>query len=589
MNNRNNNYRRQNIHHNHRRRKKKSYIPRGYVYITTFIIVAFLVAGGFFVLKRYAPTKEHVSLTDYYAARFDNECAVILNGKYLQDTPLPSAIMNDGKVYLELGFVKENIDSGYVYDPAEITLRYATDKEVYTATLGSADYSIDKSNNTLSSPVLVAQNDGFFISTEYMQLLTDFQITAFSEPDRVVIETKDYDKEVTTAKKDTEIRKSNGVKSPILEDVKKGEKLNVVRVSNDKDWSVVVSEKGVIGYMKNNGFSDVEKEAVKANLPDRVYNHISLGKEVNLLWHQLKNVGSNAEIANVIATSGNVNVMSPTWFYLNDNNGGIASFASTDYVNYCHSNNIQVWGLVSNLENTEVDSTAVLNTTSKRDALVNNLIAQAITYGLDGINVDFEQLKVEAADGYVQFIKELSIKCEKNDIILSVDDYVPANFNTFYNRKQQANYADYVIIMGYDEHYSGSEEPGSVASKGWVEQGVKDTLEEVPAEQVILGMPFYCRVWEIGEDGALSSKHYGLSAIQSYMKTNGVSATWDDALGQYYAEFTKVNTTYYIWVEDEKYLEEKLKIMDSYGLAGGAFWKKGFDNEGIWNVIAKYL
>ena len=231
----------------------------------------------------------------------------------------------------------------------------------------------------------------------------------------------------------------------------------------------------------------------------------------------------------------------------------------------------------------------MLNTTSSRDALVNNLIAQAITYGLDGINVDIEQLSGEASDGYIQFIKELSIKCEKNDIILSVDNYVPTASSVGYNRTEQAKYADYVIIMGYDEHYAGSEEAGSVASIGWVEQGVKDTLEEVPAEQVILGMPFYCRAWEIAEDGSISSSAYGLDAIQTFLKTNEITVSWDKTCGQNYGETIKGNTTYKVWVEDDKSLEEKLKVMDNYGLAGAAFWKKGFDNTAAWNVIAKYL
>lgn len=281
--------------------------------------------------------------------------------------------------------------------------------------------------------------------------------------------------------------------------------------------------------------------------------------------------------------------MSPTWFYLNDNKGGIASIASSNYVSVCHANNVQVWGLISNLEDDSVDTTTVLNTTSARDTLVNNLIAQAITYGLDGINIDIEQLSGAAADGYIQFIKELSIKCEKNDIVLSVDNYVPTVSSAIYSRAEQAKYADYVVIMGYDEHYGGSEEAGSVASLDWVKQGVEDTVSEVPAEQVILGMPFYCRVWEVASDGSVSSTAYGMNAIQSYLKTNGVTTNWDETEGQYYGEYTKGDTTYKIWVEDETSIEEKLKVMKEAGLAGGAFWKKGFDSTGVWNIIAKYF
>ena len=580
---------RHNTHYS-KRRKKRYRVPRGYIYIAATVVLIMVLVVGIYAIKKYTPTKEHMDLADYFQLTYDNQAAVILDGEYIQpteDVEHGYAMVDSGKVYLELGFVKEHLDDGYVYDPTEITLRYATDSEVYTANLGSNTYSIDKTNNSMDNSIVIAGDDTVFILADYVQLLTDFQYEYFDAPSRVLIERAGYVKQTATAKGKSQIRNLNGPKSPILEDVEKGEAITVVRDTGK--WSFVVSEKGVMGYMKNNKISNQKEETTEATLPERTYNHISTGKDISLLWHQVTAQAANADIATVLADSGKVNVISPTWFYLNDNKGGIASIASSSYVSTCHAAGVQVWGLISNLEDESVDTTTVLNTTSARDALVNNLIAQAITYGLDGINIDIEQLAGEASDGYIQFIKELSIKCEKNDIILSVDNYVPTASSAGYNRKEQAKYADYVIIMGYDEHYSGSEEAGSVASIGWVEQGVQDTLNEVPAEQVVLGMPFYCRVWDIAEDGSISSKAYGMDAIQTYLNTNGVSTAWDDASGQYYGEYVKEGTTYKIWVEDEASLEEKLKVMDKYGLAGGAFWKKGFDSTGAWNVIAKYL
>lgn len=578
-------------HNTHNRRRKKRYrVPRGYIYIAAGVMLLAVLIVGMYAIKKYTPTKEHVELTEYFTLNHEAEAAVVLNSEYMEpaeDLAHGYAMVDSGKVYFELGFVKDYLDDGYVYDPSEITLRYATDTEIYTATLGSNSYLVDKSNNTMDNNIVIAKDDTVFILADYMKLLTDFQYTYFENPDRVVVEPAGYKKQTATAKGKTQIRILNGPKSPILEDVTKGENITVVRDTGK--WSFVVSENGVMGYMKNNKISAQKEVTVEATLPKRTYNHINTGKEISLLWHQVTSQAANADVASVLADSGKVNVISPTWFHLSDNKGGIASIASSSYVSTCHAAGVQVWGLISNLEDASVDTTTVLNTTSARDALVNNLIAQAITYGLDGINIDIEQLAGAASDGYIQFIKELSIKCEKNDIILSVDNYVPTASSAGYNRKEQANYADYVIIMGYDEHYNGSEEAGSVASIGWVEQGVKDTLEEVPAEQVVLGMPFYCRVWEVAEDGSISSKAYGMDAVQTYLNTSGVSTTWDDATGQYYGEYVKENTTYKVWVEDEASLEEKLKVMDNYGLAGGAFWKKGFDNTAAWNVIAKYL
>ncbi|SFN73891.1 Spore germination protein YaaH [Pseudobutyrivibrio sp. UC1225] len=574
----------------YRKRKRRRGIPRGYVYIAIAVLATVLLVGGIAYVKKYAPTKEHMDLAEYFSVNHDNEAAVVLNGEFQkleEDSPYGYAIVKDGQPYLEIGFLKDHLDDGFVYDSTEVTLRYATDIEVYTATVGSSDYFIDKSNNSLGHPAVVAQDGTAYVAVDYINLLIgEGNIDYFDNPDRVFVNTYGTKYDIGIVSRKSQIRKLNGPKSPVLEDVKKGDQIYVLRDTGK--WSYVFSDNGVCGYIKNRAFEISGN--VDYNVGDeREYKHISIGNDISLLWHQVTSQAANGDIANVLANSGNIKVISPTWFHLSDNKGGIASIASSNYVSICHANNVQVWGLVSNLEDASVDTTTVLNTTSARDNLVNNLIAQAITHGLDGINVDIEQLAAEAGDGYIQFIKELSIKCEKNDIILSVDNYVPTASSGVYNRSEQAKYADYVIIMGYDEHYSGSEEAGSVASLGWVDEGVKATLDEVPAEQVILGMPFYCRVWEVKSDGSVSSTAYGMNAIQSYLKTNGISTTWDDSMGQYYGESTKNDVTYKIWVEDETSIEEKLKVMDKYNLAGGAFWKKGFDSTGVWNIIAKYL
>jgi spore germination protein YaaH len=246
-----------------------------------------------------------------------------------------------------------------------------------------------------------------------------------------------------------------------------------------------------------------------------------------------------------------------------------------------------VWGLVSNLENSNVDTTSVLNTTSSRDNLVNNLIAAAITYDLDGINVDMEALSIQAKDGYIEFIRELSLKCEKNDIILSIDNYVPTDSTAFYNRSVQADYADYIIIMAYDEHTSTDTEAGSVSSIGFVEKGIKDTLEEVPEKQVIVGLPFYARVWATSGD-TLSSSAYGMDSLSDYLDAHGASRTWSETEGQYYAEFTENDTIYQCWIEDTTSLSRKLDLMKEYNLAGAAFWKLGFESKAIWTMIDNY-
>jgi spore germination protein YaaH len=230
-------------------------------------------------------------------------------------------------------------------------------------------------------------------------------------------------------------------------------------------------------------------------------------------------------------------------------------------------------------------------------------MAAAIQYDLDGINLDFEELSGSVGDAYIQFVRELSLKCKANGIILSVDNYVPSEYTTFYNRSEQAVFADYVIVMAYDEHYAGSDE-GSVSSIGFVTSGVENTLKEVPANQIILGLPFYTRVWQEtpkdtdGDDVESASDDYvpytltstavGMNEADTLVTENGAQKEWNDECGQYYAEYTAGGDTFKIWLEEETSLEEKLKVMQANSLAGVSFWKLGLERETAWDVIIKY-
>ena len=408
-----------------------------------------------------------------------------------------------------------------------------------------------------------------------------------------------------------ELRYQGGIKSPILADLAKGTVLTVLEP--DETWTKVMTEDGIIGYVKTKALGSTSTATRTSDYTAEEFSHIKKDFSINLGWHQVTNSSANANIANVLSNTKGLNVISPTWFYLKDTNGGIGSLASSDYVNYCHQNNIEVWALVSNFGAKDQglespDTTQVLTYSSRRESLINNLISAAIQYKLDGINVDFESLDPSIGDSYIQFIRELSLKCANNGIVLSVDNYPPTAYTAFYNRSEQAVFADYVILMGYDEHYAGSEEAGSVSSIGFVNQGVADTLQSVPADQLILGMPFYTRVWSetpVSDDGAavsttedtsdsdtlyeLDCYSAGMKEVQNLISTNGAVPVWSDTDGQYYVEYINGGVTYKIWVEDATSLEEKLKVMQSNQLAGGAFWKLGLEDPAVWDTIIKYI
>ena len=252
-----------------------------------------------------------------------------------------------------------------------------------------------------------------------------------------------------------------------------------------------------------------------------------------------------------------------------------------------HEKGLKVWGLVDNFSE-NMSTTTVLSKTSSRQNLENHLVTYALKSGLDGINIDFESLSEDVGIHFLQFLRELSIQCHENNLVLSVDNPVPEDFTSHYDRTEQGKVVDYVIIMGYDEHYVGSD-AGSVASLSWVEQGVKDTLAEVPAKRTILAIPFYTRLWKTTDGGALTSEAIGMDQAQQVISENGAETYWDKATSQNYGTYEGDGATYQIWLEDAQSVAEKVKLISKYELAGVAEWKLGFENSGIWSVITENL
>lgn len=305
-----------------------------------------------------------------------------------------------------------------------------------------------------------------------------------------------------------------------------------------------------------------------------------------MTWHQITNTDANAYLGDMTANVSGLNVISPTWFYIQDTAGNLGDLSSADYVAQAHKKGLKVWGLVDNFT-AEISTTETLSQLSSRQNIIQYLIQRAAEIGMDGINVDFETLSEDAGPHFLEFLRELSIECHKNNLVLSVDNPVPEDFTSHYDRREQGLVVDYVVIMGYDEHYVGSE-AGSVASLPWVEQGVEDTLKEVPAQRTVLAVPFYTRLWKT-TGGAVTSEAIGMSETQRILTENQVEPVWDGSVGQNYAEFEKDNTTYQIWIEDAQSLAEKVKLIPKYDLAGVAQWRLGFESSDIWSTISENL
>ena len=467
-----------------KRRTQQSVILAAAVIV---IIILVLIIGK--IINKYTPTKEEMDLFEYYGVSDDTSAAIVLDHEIISQ----QAVIKDGALYVDYDTVRELFNSRFYWDANENLLLYTTSSDVVSAAASSNDYYITKEKKSEKYTIVYADAKTAYIALEYVKKFTDMDYRFYEDPNRIVVTTDWEDATVVPVKKDTQVRVKGGIKSPILSQVESEDIL--ILLEEGEDWDKVATENGIIGYARNKKLGEEEKRSYKHSFEKEEFSHILKDEKINMAWHQVTTKDANSNVADVISGTKGLNVISPTWFYLNDNDGTLMDLASKEYVDYCHSQGIEVWALVSNLENEEVDTTTVLTHTSKRTNMVNQLIAAAIQYDFDGINVDFEAISTEAGEGYIQFIRELSLKCENNGIILSVDNYVPTEYTAFYNRSEQANFADYIIIMGYDEHYVGSEE-GSVASIGFVEGGITDTLKEVPANQTILAAPFFTRIWK---------------------------------------------------------------------------------------------
>ena len=288
-----------------------------------------------------------------------------------------------------------------------------------------------------------------------------------------------------------------------------------------------------------------------------------------------------------------MNVIAPTWFSLNDNEGNFRNFGSADYVQRAHARGLQVWGVLDDFNyNNEtgggIDDLTILSSTTKRQKLTQGIVDAAVSLGLDGINLDFEKVSSDAGIHYVQFLRELSVLCRKQGLVFSVDNYVPFQFNDYYRLDIQGEVADYVIILGYDEHWHGSGNPGSVASIDYVSNGLDKTLEEVPAEKVVNALPFYTILWKT-DGGTVTDSYLTLNNTAEFMARISATAAWDEATCQNYAEWTEGTATYQIWLEDAESISVKLNVMRTKGIGGVAVWRLGYGTPEVWALLNAYV
>lgn len=589
---------------NSRRRRRRNAIIR--VGVLLFLIVIALGTALFWL--RYGPSKEKADKKEYYGISQENQLAVIVGTENLK----AQGMLYDGRPYIEYTAVRDYVNERFYWDANENILLYTLPTDVVSVGVGSSEYTVGTAVNAEEYVILKTEGPTAYIALDFVQKYTNFDYEIFQNPNRVVITAGFGEIKEAVVRKDTQVRVRGGVKSPVLTELSKKDK--VIFIENEGDWKKVRTNDGYIGYVKGNCLKKEQVKKLSRAFEEPQFTSIKRDRTINMAWNMVTNQSANSGVLETIANTKGLTTLVPTWFSVQDTMGNLISIASPEYVNYAHQSGIEVWAMVNDFDHgfggltTAEEIQEMLSYTSRRENLTNQLIAAAIQTGVDGINVDFEHIYTEESGfHFIQFIRELSVKCRKNNLVLSVDNYVPQGYNAQYHRKEQGIFADYVVIMGYDEHQSNSYESGSVASYDFVKEGIENTLKEVPAEKVINAVPFYTRLWserpkteeELAEQKDTEAAKYpmaiecetlGMSDAQARVAAAGVTAVWDEATRQNYAEWDGADgKKYKIWLEDAASLEEKLKLMKEYQLAGTGAWRIGYETPDIWELILKYV
>lgn len=579
-----------------RRRRRRSGAP----VILTILLIAVLCGafGAKVFLDKYSYSKEKADLNEYFSIRSGNDVPIVW-GNVLSDV---RALMIDGRYYIPFRDVRTNLNSRFYYGYLDANdtvgaVMYCLPTQRVQTIVGST--AIQTGANSEEAGYIPAMRVGeqLYLALDFVKRYTNFTYEVFQEPARIQIVSSFGTQTVADVTKDTQVRVSGGIKSEILTEAEKGHR--VVILEQMESWSKVRTDNAFIGYIENKRLSDPEtiQESAPAGFEAPQYTSKSLGTKVNLAFHNLGAAGGNSTVYSYMAPTKGVNVVAPTWFWVSSSFGDITSFAQQDYVDWVHSQGKQVWAVVDNINSkTRIDGLGklpgddtgeFLDTLATRTNLINQLIGQATTYGIDGINVDFEQLTENHGQGYIEFIRELSIACRNNNLFLSVDNYPPYEYNRFYDLREQGVFCDYVIIMGYDEHYVGSDEAGSVASIGYVADGIHNAQTMVPSTKLVNAVPFYSRIWKTTGTQVTSEAH-GMQDIRDYIAAHNMSVTWSAEAGQNYAEVREGDTLIQIWVEDAQSIAQKIDVMRTANIAGIAEWRLDFETPDVWDVIAAY-
>lgn len=558
------------------------------VILIILAILGIVSSAGVIIFKKVAPSFTQRPMNEQYKLG-EEEALVVLNGRPVEER---GRLINN-VVYIPVSMASTSMNERIYWDDKENILSLATSGGLITIHADdSLRYTIGRDNIESEYQILYQDGDMLYVAMDFISQYSRINYTWAQNPNRIVVQA-DFEEPHTFAVLADEVRLRVGPnkKYDFLLELAKGQEVFVDTTAKpENEYQKIYTLDGIEGYVPQEYLTEQAEKPWQTDKQEDTFAQMALDGSVCLGWHQITYAVGSTELEAKVSQAESLNVISPTWFALNDNKGNFSSIASEEYVTAAHSKGLKVWGLVNDFDK-HISLKKILGRTSIRTNLINNLVATAIRYKLDGINIDFEKITAETAPAYLEFLRELVLQCHANGIVVSVDDYLPTSSSAFYNWAEQGKIVDYVIFMAYDEHYAGSEECGSVSSLPFVNDGVDLGLQYIPKERTVVALPFYTRRWKTKKNNKVEGtpEVYGMNSAEVMLQNNNAAKQWDDATGQYYAEFKWQGFTYKIWLEEETSLEKKLEAVFAKDVAGVAFWKLGFERPVTWTTIAKYV
>ena len=575
------------------------------VIIAAAALIYYFLGGGF-------SSRKHMDAADYFGNAADGEAAIV-STEGLSDK---KALISNGITYIDYDTVHNYINDKFYLDTTENILTVTTPTEKVQTDITTADASVimissgdevDSGDTAGESPEGAADNSGqeaadnvtgestqdaetgklVYISLDYIRQYSDIEVNELSDPARLVIRDR-WDLENATVNKDAPIRFEESKKSVIIKDAAAGDTLTVI--SQGTDFTRVMTSDGFVGYISNDVLTTSDPAYHESSLGE--YTSLSFDGKINMVFHQTDSQDANSYLAKSLEGVSGVNVIAPTWFFIDDTSGNLTDLTSSDYVNTAHAAGLKVFAVLNDFDggiSSRDETGAVLSSTSARNKIISFVISSVQNAGADGVNVDIENVNENSSEAFNEFLRELSVECRNAGLYLSVDTYVPQPYNTSYDREAFAEVCDYVVTMAYDEHTSGSEEAGSVSSISWVQQALSDAGTVVPAEKTVIAIPFYTRVWTTDKNGGITSSAMGMSEAENYVSEHSMLRSWDDKLKQNYAVLESSGEKTEIWLEDGESISAKMEEIISANAAGVAEWKLGLQSSDIWQVISEYL